>query len=179
MDLLGPLRRVCGAVARFAARDRTADGTPCRPSEVDDWSCLVGEFASGAVGVWEGTTLAKGYGLGGFGHEWAEINGGERSAVYRLHEPNRLWLGRTGADLAPVDVPPEYLKPADSPRDPRAGHPATVFRYDLVWEFVSAICEKRAAVPGFYEGLCAQIVADAVLRSHAERIWVEIPEEPR
>src|SRR5207302_765559 len=68
IDLLGPIARVCGAVARFAARDRTLDGTPCPPSDVDDWSCLIGEFASGATGVWDGTTVAKGYHQDGFGH---------------------------------------------------------------------------------------------------------------
>ncbi len=179
IDLLGPLSRVCGAVARFAPRDHTPDGRVCPPSEVDDWSCLIGEFASGAVGVWEGTTLAKGYGLNGFGHEWAEINGAKQSAVYRLHEPNKLWVGQTGADLAPVDVPPEYLKPEGSPRDPRQGVPATVFRYDLMYEFVSAIVEGRDAGPSFYDGLRAQIVADAVLESHRRRTWIEIPDEPR
>lgn len=178
MDLLGDLSRVCGAVARFAPRDSTIDGTSCPPSEVDDWSCLIGEFSCGAVGVWEGTTLAKGYGLDGFGHEWAEINGSEASVVYRLHEPNRLWIGRTGQDLAPVDVPEEFLKPPSSPRDPSQGKPATVFRYDLMWEFVSAIVDGRPASPSFLEGLKAQVVADSVLRSHAERTWVDIPEEP-
>jgi predicted dehydrogenase len=179
IDLLGPIRRVCGAVARFAARDVTKDGRPCPPSEVDDWSSLIGEFDSGAVGVWEGTTLAKGYGLGGFGHEWAEVNGSTHSAVYRLHEPHQLWLGRSGDDLAPRDVPVEFLKPAGSPRDPHSGVPATVFRYDLMWEFVSAIVEQRDAVPSFYDGLRAQVVADAVLQSHERRVWIEIPEEPR
>lgn len=179
IDLLGPIRRVCGAVARYAARDVTKDGQPCRPSEVDDWSSLIGEFDSGAVGVWEGTTLAKGYHLNGFGHEWAEVNASQRSAVYRLHAPNQLWLGRTGEDLAPHDVPEPFLKPSDSPRDPRAGVPATVFRYDLMWEFVSAIVEGRQAVPSFYDGLCAQSVADAVLQSHEQRVWIEIPDEPR
>lgn len=179
IDLLGPLSRICGAVARFAPRNQTASGEGCPPSEVDDWSSLIGEFSSGAVGVWEGTTLAKGYGLNGFGHEWAEINGSEGSAVYRLHEPNRILVGKTGSDLAPVDVPKEFLKPAGSPRDPSQGEPATVFRYDLVWEFVSAICENRDAIPCFYDGLRAQQVADAVLASHAERVWKEIPEEPR
>src|SRR6185369_3218656 len=111
LDLLGPLRRVCGHVARFAPRDRTPDGRACPPSEVDDWSCLVGEFASGATGVWEGTTLAKGYGLAGFGHEWAEINGSQASAVYRLHMPNTILFGRTGEDVAPREVPAEFLKP--------------------------------------------------------------------
>src|SRR5205807_428215 len=57
MDLLGPLKRVCGALARFALRDRTEDGRPCAASDVDDWTAVLGEFESGAVGVWEGTTL--------------------------------------------------------------------------------------------------------------------------
>ena len=90
---------------------------------MDDWSCLIGEFAGGATGVWEGTTLAKGYDRDGFGHEWAEINGSEGSAVYRLHEPNTILLGKTGQDLAPVAVPAEFLKPAGSPRDPARAHP--------------------------------------------------------
>jgi predicted dehydrogenase len=93
--------------------------------------------------------------------------------------PNQIMLGKTGTDLAPVDVPAEFLKPADSPRDTSQGEPATVFRYDLVWEFVSAITQQREAVPSFYDGLQAQVVADSVLQSHAERRWVEIPLEPR
>ncbi len=178
-DLLGPIARVTGALARFAERTTTTAGAACEPSDVDDWSSIIGEFAGGATGVWEGTTLAKGYGRRGFGHEWAEINGAEGSAVYQLHEPNRILLGKTGHDLAPVDVPAEFLKPADSPRDPSDGEPATVFRYDLVWEFVSAITEGRPAVPDFYDGLRAQIVADSVIASYCDRRWVEIPAEPR
>ena len=177
LDLLGPLARVCGAVARFAPRDRTVDGTECPPSDVDDWSALIGEFQTGATGVWEGTTLAKGYGRNGFGHEWAEVNGAEGSAVYRLHEPNVILLGRTGQDLAPQPVPAEFLKPAGSPRDPARGEPATVFRYDLVWELVTAIVARRDAVPSFVDGLNAQVVADAVLESYARRAWVETPYE--
>lgn len=179
IDLLGPIKQVCGSVARFAPRDRTVDGKSCPPSDVDDWSALIGEFESGAVGVWEGTTLAKGYGKQGFGHEWAEINGSEASAVYRLHEPNTILFGKTGSDLAPREVPAEFLKPAGSPRKLGEGEPATVFRYDLVWEFVSAIVERREAVPSFYDGLRSQVVADAVLESQATRAWQEIAAEPK
>jgi len=175
IDLLGPITSVCGAVARFAPRTALPDGTPCAPSEVDDWSGMIGEFASGATGVWEGTTLAKGYHRNGFGHEWAEVNGSEGSAVYRLHEPNTILIGRSGHDLAPEPVPAPFLKPEGSPRDPSQGEPATVFRYDLVWEFISAIAEGRQAVPSFYDGLNAQVVADAVLQSHATRAWVSTP----
>ncbi|HEV3023677.1 MAG TPA: Gfo/Idh/MocA family oxidoreductase [Pirellulales bacterium] len=175
LDLMGPLARVCGAVARFCPRTTTVDGRSCEPSNVDDWSSLIGEFASGAVGVWEGTTLAKGYHRDGFGHEWAEVNGSEGSAVYCLHEPNTILIGRTGHDLAGEPVPAEFLKPADSPRNPAEGKPATVFRYDLVWEFVSAIVTGRQAVPSFYDGLNAQLVADAVLESHRQRRWIDTP----
>jgi predicted dehydrogenase len=178
LDLMGPLKSLCGSVARFAPRTLTPDGRQCPPSDVDDWSSLIGEFSSGATGVWEGTTLAKGYGMKGFGHEWAEINGSEGSAVYRLHEPNTILMGKTGQDLANVNVPAEFLKPVSSPRDPSQGVPATVFRYDLMWEFVSAIVERRQAVPSFYDGLKAQTIADAVLESHGQRRWVDIPAEP-
>jgi predicted dehydrogenase len=178
IDLLGPIERVCGALARFAPRDRTSDGQDCPPSDVDDWSSIIGQFGCGATGVWEGTTLAKGYHRGGFGHEWAEINGSSGSVVYQLHAPNTVLLGKAGHDLAPVDVPEEFLKPPASPRDPRQGEPATVFRYDLAWEFVSAIVEGRPAVPSFLDGLNAQLVADAVVRSHDERRWIDIQHEP-
>jgi predicted dehydrogenase len=165
IDLLGPLKSLSGAVARFAPRDRTKEGQTCPPSEVDDWSTLIGMFECHATGVWEGTTLAKGYGLKGFGHEWAEVNGSESSGVYRMHDPNHILLGKTGSDLAPVEVPPEFLKPASSPRDPSAGEPAIV--------------ERRDAIPSFYDGLRAQVVADLVLRSYAERRWLDVPNEPK
>ncbi len=174
LDLMGPIRSLCGSVARFCPRDRLPNGIPCDPSDVDDWSALIAEFESGATGVWEGTTLARGYTQSGFGHEWAEVNGSEGTAVYRLHDPHVVLIGRTGHDLAPVPVPEEFLRPPGSPRDPHQGTPAVVFRYDLVWEFVSAIVQRRAAVPSFYDGLAAQVVADAVLVSQAERRWVDL-----
>ncbi|MDP6061341.1 MAG: hypothetical protein QGH33_20700, partial [Pirellulaceae bacterium] len=143
----------------------------CPPSKVDDRSCLIGEFACGAMGVWEGTALAIGRDLNGFGHEWAEVGGSEGLAVYRLHEPNTILLGRTGEDLAPVAVPDEYLKPTNNPRVLGDGEPATVFRYDVVWEFVSAITEQRDAIPSSFDGICAQVVANNVLASYDERRW--------
>ncbi len=179
LDLLGPLTEVCGDVRQFARRTLREDGSPCPASEVDDWSAIIGHFESGAVGVWEGTTLAKGHHHGGFGHEWAEINGSEASAVYRLHQPNQLWRGSPTRDLTPEEVPAEFLTPAGSPRDPKEGVPAVVFRYDVVWEFISAILEPRSAVPDFCDGLAAQLVADAVLQSHRDRRWVTIPTETR
>ncbi len=57
-----------------------------------------------------------------------------------------------------VPVPKEFLVIPGSPRDPTQGVPSTVFRYDLVWEFISAIVEGRDAVPGFDHGATAVVV---------------------
>ncbi|HUG91684.1 MAG TPA: Gfo/Idh/MocA family oxidoreductase [Planctomycetaceae bacterium] len=173
-DILGPIRSVCGAVATFAPRDRLPDGTPCPPSEVDDWSSIIGQFASGAVGVWEGSTLMKGYFNSGLGYEIAEVNGSTGSAAYQLSDPNRVLLSLDDRDMETKWVPDEFLVVPGSPRDPHKGAPSTVFRYDLVYEFVSAIVEGRDAVPGFDDGARAQAVADAVLVSFAERRWVDV-----
>ena len=173
-DLMGPIKSVCGAVAQYTPRDVTADGQSCEPSEVDDWSSLIGLFQNGAVGVWEGSTVMKGYHNDGFGYEWAEVNGSEGSAVYQLTDPNNVLLGKHGESLQKQPVPREFLVIDGSPRDPDEGVPSTVFRYDLVYEFVSAIVEGRAAVPGFDHGAVAQAVADAVLKSYGERTWVDI-----
>ncbi len=177
LDLLGPLAGLYGSLARFCLRDRTAEGADCSPSEVDDWSCLLGRFTNGATGVWEGTTLAKGYAGCGFGHDWAEINGSDGTAIYRLKEAHTLLLGKPGGDLQEVAVPDEFLKPEGSPRDPQAAPPAVGFRQDLVWEFVSAIREGRDAEPSFHDGWQAQRVADAAIQSDLSGSWVEIPQE--
>ncbi len=174
MDLMGPLTSVCGAVAQFTPRDQTDSGQPCPPSEVDDWSALIGRFEGGAVGVWEGSTVMKGHYNDGFGWEWAEVNGSTGSAVYRLTEPNTILMGKHHESLQAVPVPEEFLVIAGSPRDPQAGVPSTVFRYDLVYELTSAIVEDRPAVPGFDHGARAQFVADAVLESNETGSWINI-----
>ncbi|GAB4159153.1 MAG: Gfo/Idh/MocA family oxidoreductase [Planctomycetaceae bacterium] len=173
-DLMGPIKSVCGAVAQFVPRDKTESGDSCEPSEVDDWSSLIGQFENGAVGVWEGSTLMKGYHNDGFGYEWAEVNGSTGSAAYQLTDPNNVMVGLDGAPMEKQPVPEEFLVIPGSPRDPHEGVPSTVFRYDLVYEFVSAIVEDRDAIPGFDHGARAQAVADAVLDSFDSKSWVDI-----
>jgi len=174
MDLMGKIDKLCGSVAQFCSRTETTEGESCPPSDVDDWSALIGVFQNGGVGVWEGTTVAKGYNFNGFGHELAEINGSEGTVRYHLHEPNKIWLGKTGQDVDAMDVPEEYLKPSGSPRDVTQGKPADVFRYDLIWEFCSAISESRDAMPSFDHGLNAQLIADAVLESNTSGRWIDV-----
>jgi predicted dehydrogenase len=173
-DLMGPIKSICGAVAQFAPRDKTESGEDCKASEVDDWSSLIGLFESGATGLWEGSTLMKGHHNNGFGYEWAEVNGSEGSAAYQLTDPNNVIIGKHGGTMEKQAVPEEFLVIEGSPRPANEGVPSTVFRYDLVYEFVSAITEGRDALPGFDHGAVAQAVADSVLDSFESKSWVDI-----
>ncbi|QDT17857.1 Gfo/Idh/MocA family protein [Alienimonas californiensis] len=173
-DLMGKLASVCGSVARFKERTVGPDGSPVAPSEVDDWSSLIGRFKAGGTGVWEGSVLMKGHHNDGVGYEWAEVNGSTGSAAYQLTDPSKVLVGTGGKDLEHVAVPEEFLKHPDSPRDPHAGKPSTVFRYDLVTEFVSAIVQGRPALPDFHHGVRAQQIADAVLASSDGAGWVTV-----
>eukprot|EP01125_Pyxidicula_operculata_P009185 TRINITY_DN3045_c0_g1_i1.p1 TRINITY_DN3045_c0_g1~~TRINITY_DN3045_c0_g1_i1.p1 ORF type:complete len:646 (+),score=176.75 TRINITY_DN3045_c0_g1_i1:52-1989(+) len=172
--LMGKIKSVSGQVKQFVPRDKTPDGQTCKPSEVDDWTAILVEFENGATGVFEGSTLMKGHHNNGLGFEWAEINGSLASVVYQLQDPCNILYGEHGKSLEKIPVPKEHLVISGSPRDPSVGEPGKVFRYDQLYEFVSAIIEKRAASPSFYDGTSAQLVADAALLSSTQRRWVDI-----
>jgi len=172
--LLGNIKSVSGKVKQFVPRNKTPSGDTCPLSDVDDWSALIVEFESGATGVFEGSTLMKGHHNSGFGYEWAEINGTIASAVYQLQDPNNILFGTHGGSLEKIPVPKEFLVIEGSPRTPDKGKPSEVFRYDQMYEFVSAIVEKRSALPSFLEGASAQVVADAALKSSVERRDIDV-----
>jgi len=176
-DLLGPIRSVCGAARQVVARDRTRDGEPCRPQDVEDWVAWIAEFESGATGVFEMGKLCKGYGPDA-GHDLAELNGSKASAVYRLHLPHEILFAPVRQPYQTRPLPPEFLKRPGSPRDPGEGDPVRTFRYDQAWEFVSAIREGRDCVPSFYHGMRAQALADTILQAARERRWLDVPECP-
>ncbi|MCC7261946.1 MAG: Gfo/Idh/MocA family oxidoreductase [Candidatus Latescibacteria bacterium] len=173
-DLLGPIQAVCAAAKQLVPRDRRPDGQPCRPQDVEDWVAWIAEFASGTTAVFEMGKLTKGRSPDG-GHDVAELNGTEASAIYQLHTPHQVLFARRGEPYQVREVPAEFLKRAGSPRDPGEGNPVQTFRYDQAWEFVSAIREGRPCVPSFYHGMRAQAVADTILEAVASRRWVDVP----
>eukprot|EP01123_Difflugia_compressa_P007336 TRINITY_DN2005_c0_g1_i2.p1 TRINITY_DN2005_c0_g1~~TRINITY_DN2005_c0_g1_i2.p1 ORF type:complete len:539 (+),score=119.34 TRINITY_DN2005_c0_g1_i2:259-1875(+) len=173
--LMGRIISVYGKVKQFVPRDTTPDGKSCPPSEVDDWTALMVDFENGATGVFEGSTLMKGHHNNGFGFEWAEVNGSEATAVYRLEDPYHILYGKHGGTLEKIKVPDDFLVIQGSPRVPSQGVPTTVFRYDQLYSFVTAVVKKTVASPSFADGASAQLVADAALKSSQERRWIDVP----
>jgi predicted dehydrogenase len=68
----------------------------------------------------------------------------------------------------------DYLKWPGSPRDPFAGDPQVTFRWDQDVEFVRAIVEGRPCTPSFADGVAAQAVMEACIRSDKTRAWVDV-----
>ena len=116
--LARPDRRVCGALARFADRTKTADGKRASPrtSTIGHASSAISSAArpaSGKAPRWRRATTAAA----------SDTNGPRSTAPKALLSTNctsrtRFCWARPAATLAPVAVPPEFLKPAGSPRNP-------------------------------------------------------------
>ncbi len=173
-NLLGPIKSVCASLRQVVPRDRTGDGRPCEPQDVEDWVAWIAEFESGTTGVFEMGKLTKGRGPGG-DHDVCELNGSDGSAAYQLHAPHAILTGRRQQKYRRRSVPKRFLALPGSPRDPKEGDPAQTFRFDQAWEFVSAIRAGRDCVPSFYHGMRAQVVAETILEAAASRRWVDVP----
>jgi len=168
--LVGPMRRL---VAHLKNLTPVRDGAP---NDTDDWVALLADFQSGATGVLESSKLASGRNESWRSLDYVELNGSEASAVFFTGKWNELQMGRAGgAGLEIVPVPREFWTWPGSPRDPGVGDPLVTFRYDQAFEFVDAIRNRRPCVPSFHDGVRAQQVMDAALRSAASGQWVDLP----
>jgi predicted dehydrogenase len=168
--LVGPISRLVARLKRFV------DVRGGQPSDLDDWVSILADFQSGATGVFESSKLATGRGEGGKSPDVCEVNGSEGTLVYQLGRPNEVQVGRKGGSgLETVAVPEEFLKEPGSPRDVRSGDPVMTFRWDQNYEFIDAIVNKRAASPSFADGVRAQAVMEAALRSDETSAWVDVP----
>ena len=172
--LIGEIKSVCGMMKQFVPRDTDSEGRAVRPSDTDDWVGFVVEFANGVTGVFESSKLTRGHGSGGHGHDFVEVNGTEASAIYQLRHPYELQIGKRNGRFETVQVPHEFWKVPASLRTAGDGDPSVVWRYDQEVEFISAIQEGRDASPSFNDGVRCQAVIDAVVKSVAERRWVDV-----
>jgi predicted dehydrogenase len=168
--LVGPIKRLVADTRRFLD---VRDG---QPSDLEDWVTILAEFSnSPATGVLESSKVATGRGEGARSQDYCELNGSEGTLVFQLERPLELQITKRGeSSLRTVPVPKEFLKWPGSSRDPHAGDPAFVFRYDQDVEFIQAIVQQRPCVPSFKEGAQAQAVMDAAVLSAQEKRWVEV-----
>jgi predicted dehydrogenase len=171
--LVGPITRLVADLRRF---HDVRDG---QPSDLEDWVAILAEFsAHQATGVLESSKVASGRGEGGRSQDYCEVAGSEGSVVYQLERPMEVQMSKRGeSGLRAVPVPSEFQKWPGSPRDPQAGDPQIVFRYDQDVEFIHAIRDQRPCSPSFRDGAQTQAVMDAAVLSANKKRWVEVAEE--
>lgn len=167
--LVGPMRRLVADVRTLTPlRDGAANDT-------DDWAAILAEFENGTTGVLESSKLATGRNEGWRSLDYVEINGESGTFEFTTGRWDELLAGTVGGPgLRPIKVPKSFWVWPGSPRDPSDGDPLVAFRYDQVFEFVSAIREQRDCSVRFDDGLAVQQVTNGALQSVEQKRWVEI-----
>jgi predicted dehydrogenase len=167
--LAGPMQRLVAGLKRFH------DSRQGQPSDLDDWAAIMAEFRCGATGMLESSKLATGRNESWRSLDLVELNGSERSFSFSTGNWNAIQTGKLGGPgLEPLPVPKQFWRWPGSVRDPHVGDPLVTFRYDQAWEFVDAIRNQRPCVPSFHDGVRAQEVMDAAIRSAETSQWVEL-----
>jgi predicted dehydrogenase len=171
-SILGPVRRVHGLTRTFVPERRLPDGRG-HTAEVEDWAAFLAEFDGGAVGVFESSKLARGYGQGDAGTDHFEVNGADGSAIYRLTRPHVLEIGLAGRTMEDADVPVAFRAPIGD-GGALSADPHQAFRENQMYEFLDAIRSGRDCSPSFLDGARAVAVVEAVLRSAASGRAVDV-----
>jgi predicted dehydrogenase len=167
--LIGPMKRL---VANVGTLTPIRDGAP---NDTDDFAALLAEFQNGASGVLESSKLASGMNESWRSPDRVEVNGSAASFSFTTGTWNELQHGVLGGPgFRPLPIPREFYVWPGSPRDPGAGDPLVTFRYDQAVEFVNAIREQRDCCVTFHDGVRAQVVMDAAVRSSETRSWIEL-----
>lgn len=177
--LVGDISAVTGWKKTFLKKRLLPGTSRYIDCELDDAAGYLAEFENGATGVFEVTRLAPGRGCGQPEYQYVEVNGTKGSAAYFLQDPFRLQvcpgLPIDNQQMVVINVPEKFLKAPGSSRKIDADAPTLGFRFDQAYDFIESIRRgSQTGLPDFSDGLRAQVVVDAVMKSTQDRCWIRI-----
>lgn len=172
----GEVASVTAVTTRLVPREERPDGVPYE--RLDDSAVIVLEFANGATGTIQVTSLA--YEPGDFGqrHEWDLVGSGGTLHVLNDWVRTQRVLGvRDGEPAVRELAIPDRVWGA-ARRDEVHDTYRDVFRVEdhMTRGFITAIAEGRPASPDFADGLAVQRILEAATTSAAEHRRVAIEE---
>jgi len=175
--LVGEIAEVVGMLSTFVHERPLPDGGGMGRVDVDDAAAFLARFENGVSGVFETTRMATG--RKNFMH--LEVNGSTGSLFWNAEDPNVLWFY---SEKDPAAARGFRRIVVTEPEHPYAGNwwpPGHILGYEhsfvhAVYELLSALAEGRNPEPDFRDGVAAQAVLEAVLRSVEERRWVTVDE---
>jgi predicted dehydrogenase len=164
--LVGEIRSVLAVTKTFIPERPTPDGAGRAPVTVEDACFFLAEFANGAMGSFEASTLAPGR----RNYNQFEVYGSEGSLAFNQERANELQFfsladGEEVRGFRTILVT-ERVHPYMAAWWP-PGHPIGYehSHYHAIYEFLLAIHEGRPASPNFYDGWRGMQVLDAILLS--------------
>lgn len=178
--LAGPIRAVC-AHQMTTSPHRLRDGQMV-PTPVDDTNAFIAQFASGAQGIFHISWTAPGGRV--MRHEIAGRDGLLVLSLYHDEWINSLAGCRAQeVETAPLPVPDDVQgaipRAVATAAERQVAHDAFLTRHpSLVRAFIDCILQDTEATPSFADGHRAQLVIDAVVASHRQREWAEVPAFP-
>lgn len=143
--------------------------------EVEDGTVALAEFASGAQGMLQTSYIA----VGNYPGVELRVYGSKGAAVARLVEENGIaetlrFATPDQVEFRDVTLPESAYPPGTTLHTP---WPELYYR-NLVRHFVDEILDDTPEECTFYDGAKSQEVVNAIVRSHQERRWVDLPLYP-
>lgn len=171
--LVGDFRKICAHAATFTKERSLPDGSGKGSVTVEDACVFIAELAGEVQAAIQVSGVARGgvyQGIRIFG------SGGVLRLEIDRRDPDwlagRLWGAQGSSTLQPLPIP-ERLTQGLNLLSPERAVGEFIFS-NLTRRFVEAIRTGQQAVPSFRDGLEAQKVVDAILRSAGEERWVTV-----
>ncbi len=166
---LGPAVRAAGSLRTFIGERPRADGTRVAV-ETDDAAACVLELAEGAQVTLQVSRVAPGR----HNYQRFELYGDRGVLVYEYEQAwahlGRVWGARAGeGELRPIPLPDDLAAGFAGPETFPAVYRALTDPF-----FASLRAAGPAAAPSFFDGLAAQRVIEAVLRSAESGRWESV-----
>ncbi len=175
--LVGPITEVSGTTETFI-RERLHAMTARREAvTIDDASMFLARFGNGSLATFEATRFAR-------GHKalfTLEINGEHGSIEWDLHDLHRLRYFSHHDESGLRGWRTIHVSDSDHPYMKAWWVPGLQIGYEhtfvhQVADFLSGLRTGEKVVPDFRDGLAADAVVEAVLRSARSRCWVAVEE---
>jgi len=173
--LVGPVTEVSGITETFIKERVHAATARRQPVTIDDASLFLARFENGSLATFEATRYAR-------GHKalfTLEINGEKGSIAWDLHDLHRLQYFSHADDGDVRGWRSIHITDGDHPYMKSWWVPGLQIGYEhtfvhQVADFLRGLRTGEKTVPDFRDGLAADAVVDAVLRSARSRRWESV-----
>jgi predicted dehydrogenase len=172
-------QRPSGGVETFSGKAEVPRQTKAVDIATDDAGCVMLRFDNGAHGcLWVSQTTAGRKNCLRF-----EVAGSERSFAWNSESPNELWIGHRDRPNESLIRDPALLGPSASavsnyPGGHNEGFPDTFKQlFRSFYGYIAAgDFSAPPPFPTFADGHREILLCEAILRSHRQRCWVDVPE---